>query len=576
MRPLLEIENLELSFRNGNEQVRVLQGISLQVQQGETVALVGESGSGKSVTALSILQLLPAATTVYNRGTIRLHHRDGGRLDMLSLPPSTLSSIRGREVAMIFQEPMTSLNPVYTCGAQVMEVLQRHKGMNRQAARATTLQLFEQVRLPQPATLLNRYPHQLSGGQKQRVMIAMAMSCQPALLIADEPTTALDVTVQKNVLELMKELQQQSGTGLLFITHDLGIVEEIADRVVVLYKGSIAEEGPAAQVLTQPGHPYPRALLACRPALNPKGKPLPVVADFLPPEQPVNSIATRPVAAKPATTDAINEKMPPLLSIRNLQVAYSDKKPLLGKRQQPFVAVRDVSFDIFPGETVGLVGESGCGKTTLGRSLLRLVEATSGQVLLKGADLLAASAAAFQPRRKDLQIVFQDPYSSLNPRIRIGEAIMEPMQVHGLAASRTEARERAARLLEQVGLQANQLQRYPHEFSGGQRQRLVIARALALHPSFIVWDESVSALDVSVQAQVLNLLNELKQSFGFTSLFISHDLAVVRYICDRILVMQQGQIVESGQAEQIWQAPQHPYTRQLLEAIPGRRRQLSS
>ncbi|MFN4285870.1 MAG: ABC transporter ATP-binding protein [Lacibacter sp.] len=567
MGALLSIEDLTLSFRNGNNLQRALHGISLQVHQGQTVALVGESGSGKSITALSVLQLLSPATTVYETGRILLQRRNGSTTNLLQASPATLQAVRGNEVGMIFQEPMTSLNPVITCGQQVTEVLQQHLGLTQKQARQRALQLFEQVRLPRASSLLSSYPHQLSGGQKQRVMIAMAMSCNPGLLIADEPTTALDVTVQKNVLELMQELQQQTGMGLLFITHDLGIVAEIAHRVAVMYQGSIVEEGDAATVLRAPQHPYTRALLECRPALHPRGKPLPVVSDFLNPGSAAATAKNTPLSAVVAPG-----KKEPLLSVHNLTVQFGSRRTLLQRKQPAVTAVNNVSFDIYEGETVGLVGESGCGKTTLGRTLLRLIEPNSGTIHIGGNNITQLSAAAMRHQRQHLQIVFQDPYSSLNPRLRIGEAIMEPMLLHRRAANRNEAREKAAYLLQQVGLGTRQLHRYPHEFSGGQRQRIVIARALALEPRFIVWDESVSALDVSVQAQVLNLLNELKAAYRFTSLFISHDLAVVHYISDRILVMQQGSIVETGDADALWNQPQHPYTRQLLDAIPGSRK----
>ncbi|MEQ1797028.1 MAG: ABC transporter ATP-binding protein, partial [Lacibacter sp.] len=410
-----------------------------------------------------------------------------------------------------------------------------------------------------------RYPHQLSGGQKQRVMIAMAMSCNPSLLIADEPTTALDVTVQKTILQLIKELQQETGMGVLFITHDLGVVHDIADKIVVMYKGEIVEQGTVHEIFHQPQHPYTKALLACRPALHPKGKRLPVVSDFLQVESgkwKVESEELQTSNLKPQTDN-------PLLKVENLNVWFPEQKKLFGKSSTYIKAVNDVSFEVYNGETLGLVGESGCGKTTLGRALLRLVDATSGSILLNGENILSKSMAAFKQQRKDLQIVFQDPYSSLNPRMSIGDAIAEPMLVHGLQHNRKQAKEKVIELLEKVNLTAAQFNRYPHEFSGGQRQRIVIARALALHPSFIVWDESVSALDVSVQAQVLNLLNDLKKEFGFTSIFISHDLSVVRYICDRIIVMNKGCIEEMGRADDIYYRPQTDYTRQLLAAIPG-------
>jgi len=575
MEELLSIQELDVVFQSEESPFQAVSTVSFKVHKGETVALVGESGSGKSVTSLSVLQLLPGNAQFPN-GQILFRKKDGSRLNLLQASPAQLQDIRGNEIAMIFQEPMTSLNPVFTCGLQVQEAIRQHRRCSRKEARLKTLELFRQVELPDPEGCLQRYPHQLSGGQKQRVMIAMAMSCNPSLLIADEPTTALDVTVQRSVLQLMKQLQQNNGMGLLFITHDLGVVQEIADRVLVLYKGAIVEEGSTKEVFQNPQHPYTRALLACRPVLHPKGQPLPVVEDFIRGARfttAESTVPAAPVSSAPAPENAYRQ---PLLSIRNLTVSFPAGKKFLGKPSQWIQAVQDVSFDIFPGETLGLVGESGCGKTTLGRTLLRLQEASSGSVLLQGQELLQLSGTAFHPHRRELQLVFQDPYSSLNPRIRIGAAIAEPMLVHGLASNSRQAKEQVMELLSKVDLPADVIHRYPHEFSGGQRQRLVIARALALQPKFIIWDESVSALDVSIQAQVLNLLNELKQQFGFTSLFISHDLSVVRYISDRILVMHQGKLVESGPAEEIWNHPQTDYTRQLLDAIPGRRHQAST
>ncbi len=565
---LLSIQQLKVAFKTDDGFTKAIHGISFNIAKGETVAVVGESGSGKSVTSLSALRLLPQPPASYPNGHIIFTKKDGSSIDMLQANEQQLQAIRGNEIAMIFQEPMTSLNPVFTCGAQVMEAIQLHQQVSKAEARKRTLSLFEKVKLPNPESMLQRYPHQLSGGQKQRVMIAMAMSCNPSLLIADEPTTALDVTVQKNILQLIKELQQKTGMGVLFITHDLGIVQDIADKIVVMYKGHIVEQGTVEEIFQQPQHPYTKALLACRPTLQPKGNRLPVVGDFLEVENEkwkVESSEWREASGEKRLTDAS-----PLLQIKNLNVWFPEQKKLFGKSTSFIKAVNDVSFDVMAGETLGLVGESGCGKTTLGRAILRLVEATSGSILLNGEDILQKPAAAFQPQRKNLQIVFQDPYSSLNPRLSIGDAIAEPMLVHHLAANKKEAKERSIELLEKVNLTADQFKRYPHEFSGGQRQRIVIARALALQPSFIVWDESVSALDVSVQAQVLNLLNDLKQEFGFTSVFISHDLSVVRYICDRIVVMNKGQIEESGSADEIYFRPQKEYTRQLLDAIPGR------
>ncbi len=568
MTDLLQIKDLEVSFKTEDGFVKAIYGISFSVGKGETVAVVGESGSGKSVTALSSLQLIPQPPASYPNGSIHFTKKDGSVIDLLKASAKEMQGIRGNEIAMIFQEPMTSLNPVFTCGMQVMEAIQLHQKVNKEEAAKRALQLFEKVKLPNPAAMLSRYPHQLSGGQKQRVMIAMAMSCNPSLLIADEPTTALDVTVQNTILQLIKELQQETGMGVLFITHDLGVVHDIADKIVVMYKGQIVEQGSVRDIFDNPQHPYTKALLACRPALHPKGKRLPVVSDFLEVESANLKIESSewPVASSGKQVASSS----PLLQIQDLNVWFPEQKKMFGKSSSFIKAVNNVSFDVYNGETLGLVGESGCGKTTLGRALLRLVHATSGSILLNGENILSKSSAAFKQQRKDLQIVFQDPYSSLNPRISIGDAIAEPMLVHQLQPNQKKAKEKVMELLENVNLTPAHFNRYPHEFSGGQRQRIVIARALALHPSFIVWDESVSALDVSVQAQVLNLLNDLRQEFNFTSIFISHDLSVVRYICDRIIVMNKGQIEEMGLSEEVYFNPKSDYTRQLLSAIPGR------
>jgi peptide/nickel transport system ATP-binding protein len=573
MTDLLQIKDLEVSFKTEEGLVKAIHGISFSVDKGETVAVVGESGSGKSVTALSALQLIPQPPASYPNGSIHFTKKDGSVIDLLKASAKEMQGIRGNEIAMIFQEPMTSLNPVFNCGMQVMEAIQLHQKVNKDEAAKRTLQLFEKVKLPNPAAMLSRYPHQLSGGQKQRVMIAMAMSCNPSLLIADEPTTALDVTVQNTILQLIKELQEETGMGVLFITHDLGVVHDIADKIVVMYKGKIVEQGSVREIFDNPQHPYTKALLACRPALHPKGKRLPVVSDFLEVENEKWKVENE--NPNPNIPIPNPKSKTPLLQIQNLNVWFPEQKKLFGKSSSHIKAVSNVSFDVYNGETLGLVGESGCGKTTLGRALLRLVDATSGSILLNGENILNKSSAAFKQQRKDLQIVFQDPYSSLNPRITIGDAIAEPMLVHQLQPNQKKAKEKVIELLEKVNLTPDHFNRYPHEFSGGQRQRIVIARALALHPSFIVWDESVSALDVSVQAQVLNLLNDLKQEFNFTSIFISHDLSVVRYICDRIVVMNKGQIEEMGNAEDIYFRPQTTYTRQLLAAIPGRTAQVS-
>ncbi len=562
MIPLLEIKDLSVDFITEEGPRPALQDISLKVNRGEIVALVGESGSGKSVTSLSILGLLPSPPAIYRKGQLLFSEDGAGRVDLLELSGRQLRPVRGNKIAMIFQEPMTSLNPVLTCGRQVMEALLVHKKITAAEARRQAIEWFNRVKLPDPAGIYDRYPHQLSGGQKQRVMIAMAMCCHPSLLICDEPTTALDVTVQKTILELIRELQRESGMGVIFITHDLGVVAEIADRAAVMYRGSIVETGTVEQLFTHPQHPYTRALLACRPVNHQRGSRLPVVSDFL------NPSATPAVTAEELSpASAAGEEV--LLSARHLSVWFPARKKFFGKPLSYNKAVDDVSFEVYKGETLGLVGESGCGKTTLGRTLLRLVEPTAGSIHYAGKELLHLDQKQLQPLRKDIQIIFQDPYSSLNPRLTIGSAIAEPLKVHGIGSSDKERRERTIDLLEKVDLKPEHFNRYPHEFSGGQRQRIVIARALGLNPSFIVCDESVSALDVSVQAQVLNLLNELKKEFGFTVIFISHDLSVVRYISDRIMVMNKGKIEEQGAADEIYYSPRSAYTQRLIASIPA-------
>ncbi len=564
MHPLLSIQDLSVDFISGPTRSTAIKNISFSVNKGEIVALVGESGSGKSVTSLSILQLLPSPPAHYPSGQILFSENGSGQTDLLKKDRYSLQSIRGNKIAMIFQEPMTSLNPVFKCGDQVMEALLAHKKISRSAARQRTIEWFEKVKLPDPELIFDRYPHQLSGGQKQRVMIAMAMCCEPSLLICDEPTTALDVTVQKTILQLIKELQQQSGMGVIFITHDLGVVAEIADRTIVMYKGEIAEQNTVQQIFNNAQHPYTQGLLACRPLLHDKGKRLPIVSDFLGVKPEVGS-------QKSETTTPASDIRPQasiLLHVEHLSVWFPSKKTFLGKTLEYTKAVDNISFDIFKGETMGLVGESGCGKTTLGRALLRLVEPTAGKIVYDGIDLTARKRDELSSLRKELQIIFQDPYSSLNPRLTIGSAIAEPLKVHHIHSTDKARKEKVFELLEKVDLKPEHFNRYPHEFSGGQRQRIVIARALALNPSFIVCDESVSALDVSVQAQVLNLLNDLKKEFGFTIIFISHDLSVVRYISDRIMVMNKGKIEESGKADEIYFNPKSHYTQKLIDSIP--------
>lgn len=584
MQPLLQVQNLLIDFIAEGSVSNAVKNISFSVLPGEIVGIVGESGSGKSVTALSLLQLLPNQAQI--KGQLLFSNNKKSMIDLLKISPKEINAIRGKDMSMIFQEPMTSLNPVFTCGYQVMETIQLHQQISLTAAREKTIALFEKVYLPNPAEMINRYPHQLSGGQKQRVMIAMAISCNPSLLIADEPTTSLDVTVQKTILQLIKELQQQTGMGVIFITHDLGLVADIADKVLVMYKGEIIEQGKTKDILQNPQQPYTKALMNCRPIMHQRGERLPVISDFFnAPAQsqdsnlPANAEeekATKIIISSSASNTLIEQTLIKkneadiALRVENLKVYYLGKKHLFRKSPEPFKAVDDVNFIVTKGETIGLVGESGCGKTTLGRAILQLIPITSGNIILNGKNLAALSKKDLQPVRKDLQIVFQDPYGSLNPRIMIGNAIMEPMKVHGIFNSANQRKEKVIELLEKVNLTADYFNRYPHQFSGGQRQRICIARALALNPSFLIFDESVSALDVSVQAQVLNLLNDLKKAFGFTAIFISHDLSVVRYISDRILVMNKGKIVEEGLADSVYFSPKNEYTKKLIDAIPGK------
>lgn len=586
---LLSVQHLTVDFHAQRGHTRAVADVSFEVGRGEVVAIVGESGSGKSVTSLALLGLLAKPAARIEQGTARFASEKLGEVDLLQLSEAQLQQVRGNDISMIFQEPMTSLNPVLTCGYQVVEALLLHTALTPKEAEARTIELFAEAQLPRPAQIFKAYPHEISGGQKQRVMIAMAMACRPALLIADEPTTALDVTVQAKILQLIRDLRRDYGTAVLFITHDLGVVAEIADRIIVMYRGKVVEQGTVLDIFTKPQHPYTRGLLACRPRLSIGKARLPVVADFMQVDAAGNFLA-RPVAvgeeplqtafAELRTKSDTSKTFPveqkprstaeePFLQVEDLRVYFPVRKGFFARTTEFVRAVDEVSFAIYPGETVGLVGESGCGKTTLGRALLRLTEPTAGRILFEGTDLAALPAGELRHRRREFQLVFQDPYAALNPMLTVGEAILEPLRVHGVGGSRAEQKARVRELLRTVGLSDDAEQRYPHEFSGGQRQRICIARALALRPKLIVCDESVSALDVSVQAQVLNLLNDLKRELGITYLFITHDLSVARFMSDRLLVMSQGKIVESGQAAEVYDNPQHPYTQQLLAAIPS-------
>ena len=581
---LLEFKNLVTEFHTEGKIVTAVNNISFTLNKGETIGIVGESGSGKSVTSLSAMRLVPSPPGKIAGGEILFHKKDGETVDFLQISEKEMRQFRGNEIAMIFQEPMTSLNPVFTCGDQVMEAIMLHQSISKSEAKDLTIKLFEEVQLPDPERIFNTYPHQISGGQKQRVMIAMAMSCQPSVLVADEPTTALDVTVQKTILELMQKLQKEHDMGILFITHDLGVIAELADKVVVMYKGNIVEQGSVWDIFNNPQHPYTKGLLACRPPLDKRYTFLPTVGDFMQTNEKGENVAND-ISVEDFTKDLVVSKaerdkqqkalfaQEPLLQIKNLKTYFPIRNGFFGGITDYVKAVDDISFDVYPGETLGLVGESGCGKTTTGRTILRLNEPTSGQMIYKCKDIASFNEQELREFRKEVQIIFQDPYSSLNPRMTIGNAIMEPMQVHGILANDEERKKRVEELLEKVSLGAEHFNRYPHEFSGGQRQRIGIARALAVNPKFIICDESVSALDVSVQAQVLNLLNDLKQEFGLTYIFISHDLSVVKYMSDRMVVMQNGKIEEMGDADQIYLEARTSYTQRLISAIPEGRKE---
>jgi len=555
---LLKITNLEISFKKDAQYLAVIKGISFQLNQNEIIGIVGESGSGKSVSSLAIMGLLPSGISKITKGEV---YFDGKNITNLS--SKEFQNIRGNEIAMVFQEPMSSLNPSLKCGFQVQEILRQHTAMTPNETKLETLSLFEKVKLPDPELIFDKYPHEISGGQKQRVMIAMAIACKPKLLIADEPTTALDVTVQKEIIQLLKDIQQETGMSIIFISHDLSLVSEIAHRVLVMYKGEIVEQGESHSVFHNPQHNYTKALIASRPSLDVRLKRLPTIKDFLDknPASEIVSAGDRKISHEKLYSQT------PLLEVKNVEKEYFSSAGLLGKKTG-FKAVNDVSFKLYEGETLGLVGESGCGKSTLGNAILQLDKATSGQIVYRGQDITKLSTSEIKKLRKEIQIIFQDPYSSLNPRIPVGKAIMEPMKVHGLYQNDTGRKAKAIEILERVGLGEEFFNRYPHEFSGGQRQRIGIARTIALHPKLIVCDESVSALDISVQAQVLNLLNELKENFGFTYIFISHDLAVVKYMSDQVVVMNKGKIEEIADADELYANPKKEYTRKLINAIP--------
>ncbi|WP_448267500.1 ABC transporter ATP-binding protein [Nostoc sp. DSM 114159] len=609
---VLEVRNLQVEFPGDGNTVKALDGISFALHRGETLGIVGESGSGKSVTALAVMGLLQTPGIV-SGGEIWFRPQENGNpIDLVTLPPEQMQLHRGGDIAMIFQEPMSSLNPVYNIGFQLTEAIMRHQNVSAAQARQIAIAGLQEVKLlpsdeeiqqqyietwhqtnaklskpdgPKLAQLvkehkeamLERYPHELSGGQLQRVMIAMAISCNPLILIADEPTTALDVTVQATILELMRELQQSRDMAMIFITHDLGLISEIADQVAVMYRGKVVESGTSGQIFSSPKHPYTKGLIACRPTLNRRPQKLLTVSDYMSAEEtPTGQVVIQPkepaqptevtkeeIAARLAN---FNEKEP-LLQIRNLKVSFP-VRGVFGSIKSYNMAVNGVSFDVKPGETLGLVGESGCGKTTLGRTLLRLIEPMSGQIIFEKQDITSLKGERLQKLRREMQIVFQNPFSSLDPRMKVGDAIMEPLLIHAVGKTKQQRRARVVELLERVGLSADAINRYPHQFSGGQRQRICIARSLALNPKFIICDESVSALDVSVQAQVLNLLKELQSDFQLTYIFISHDLSVVKFMSDRILVMNRGQIVEEGTAESIYQEPKEEYTQKLIAAIP--------
>ncbi|REE08408.1 peptide/nickel transport system ATP-binding protein [Winogradskyella pacifica] len=555
---LIEVDGLEISFFKDNIEKEIIKNISFHINPNEIVAAVGESGSGKSISSLALMGLLPKQISKITSGSILFKNGN-----LVGLSEKEFQAKRGKDIAMIFQEPMSSLNPSMRCGRQVEEILKQHFKLSTSEIKTEVLNLFEKVKLPNPERIYKAYPHEISGGQKQRVMIAMAIACKPQLLIADEPTTALDVTVQKEILELLKTIQTETKMSVLFISHDLSLVSELADRVLVMYRGEIVEQGTTDTIFNHPEHNYTKALIGARPSTEFRLKQLPTISDFM-----TDKVSTAIVSDLERAEN--HEKLyaqKPLLEVIDVEKTYFSKTGWFSK-DLSFNAVDGVSFKVYPGETIGLVGESGCGKSTLGNAILQLDKATAGRILYRGKDITNLSRSDMRTLRKDIQIIFQDPFASLNPRLTVGNAILEPMTVHNIGTSNKARKEKVIDILEKVGLDASAFDRYPHEFSGGQRQRVGIARTIALEPQLIVCDESVSALDISVQAQVLNLLNDLKSQFGFTYIFISHDLAVVKYMADQLLVMNQGKIEEIGDADLIYSAPKQAYTKKLIHAIP--------
>ncbi|EOH6035013.1 ABC transporter ATP-binding protein [Acinetobacter baumannii] len=561
--PLLHIENLRVSFKGEDKQhIETVKGISFDIPTNTTVALVGESGSGKSVTSLATMGLLPVGQSkIDEKSKIIFEGKD-----LLGLSRTEMRKICGKDIAMIFQEPMSSLNPVFTVGNQIAEVLCLHMGMSRKQARQRVLELLKEVGIPSPETKIDAYPNQLSGGQQQRVMIAMAIACEPKLLIADEPTTALDVTIQKQIIDLLESLRQRRQMSMLFITHDLALVGEIADQVIVMRHGEIREQGTAEQVLEQPKDVYTRALLYCRPQMSQRPYRLPVTSDFMRQENNILVEQSFDVSEIPERKRGLNGDEKIILEVKDLKKSFYSRKGLFGKEE--FQAVKGVSFKLAKGKTLGLVGESGSGKTTVGLLLMRLHQASGGQALIEGKDILSLTEKEFAKYQRKIQIIFQNPYASLNPRFTIGQILLEPMQIHGIGKDDAERKQIALGLLERVNLPEQAYYRYPHEFSGGQRQRIAIARCLTLKPEILICDESVSALDVSVQAQVLNLLQDLQDEFGLSYIFISHDLSVVKYISDQVMVMNHGEVVEIANSDELYAHPQHDYTKRLLQAIP--------